>query len=251
MRRVLRGLLWLSMAGCAALAAAWAPDAMAELDFFRATDLRVEGTRRLTVAEVVEAADLPPFASVWDDPTPWILSLRRHPLVLEAGVRPDYPRGLVFTVVEREPVALYPTPLLEPVDREGRILPIDPTEDMLDLPLLDPSRGTNAEGRLTPSELRLLTAEAARLREVDPRFLRTISELGIDARGDLVARVVSNGMVFRFRAPISVERLQRGLDALADAMARNPENSPRSVDLRFADQVVISYSEAMHARGQE
>ena len=251
MRRALRGLLWVTMAVCAGLAAAWAPDAMAELEFFRATDFRVEGNRRLSVAEIVEAADLPPYASVWDDPTPWILSLRRHPLVLEAEVRPDYPRRLVFRVVEREPVALYPTPLLEPVDREGRILPIDPTEDMLDLPIVSPSRGAVSDGRLTPSELRLLTAEAARLREVDPSFLRTISELGIDARGDLVARVVSNGMVFRFRAPISVERLERGLDALADAMVRRPEDTPTSVDLRFADQVVISYSEATQARGQE
>lgn len=251
MRKVLRALLWLGIAAGAALAAAWAPDAMAELEYFRATDLRLEGGHRLTLADVLDAADMPPFASVWDDPTTWVHRIQLHPLVREASIRPEYPNGLVFRVVEREPVALYPTPLLQPIDRDGRILPIDPTESVMDLPILSPYRGEGREARLTPVELRVLTREAARLNDVDPEFLRRVSELSMDPKGDLVATVGSEELVFRFSAWVSAERLQQGWDALADGMARRPEVRAGVVDLRFAGQVVLRYTGSLDLRGQQ
>lgn len=251
MRNAARVVLWLGIAAAAALATAWAPDAMAELEYFRATDFRLEGGHRLTLADVLDAAELPPFASVWDDPTPWVRRIEQHPLVREATIRSEYPNGLVFRVSEREPVALYPTPLLEPIDRDGRVLPIDPTESVMDLPILSPHRGADREARLTPVELRVLTREAARLRDVDPRFLRRISELGMDPKGDLVAVVGSEELVFRFPASISAERLQMGWDALADAMVRRPDERAGVVDLRFAGQVVLRYTHSWNSRGQQ
>jgi cell division septal protein FtsQ len=251
MRKILRVLLWVGIAASAALSAAWAPDALAELEYFRATEFRMEGGHRLTLADALDAAELPPFASVWDDPTEWIRRIQEHPLVLEASVRREYPRGLVFHVVEREPVALYPTPLLEAIDRDGRILPIDPTESVLDLPILSPRRGNDPASNLTPVELRVLTREAARLNDVDPRFLRRISELSMDPKGDIVATVGSEELVFRFSASVSAERLQLGWDALADAMARRPETRAGVVDLRFAGQVVLRYTDSSDLRGQQ
>ncbi len=47
MRRLLRIALWGAVAGGVALAAAWLPDALAELEFFRAREYRVAGTRIL------------------------------------------------------------------------------------------------------------------------------------------------------------------------------------------------------------
>jgi POTRA domain, FtsQ-type len=271
MRSVLRVFLWVGIAAGAALSTAWAPDAMAELEYFRATDFRLEGGHRLTLADVLDSADMPPSASVWDDPTDWARRIQRHPLVLEASVRPDYPNGLVFEVVEREPVALYPTPLLEPIDREGKVLPIDPAASVLDLPILSPHRGVDRKSRLTPVELRILTREAARLNEVAPGFLRRISELSMDQKGDLVATVAtvapgaiaaiaagvatgspggSEALVFRFSVAVSADRLEKGWDAYADATARRPGTTPGVVDLRFAGQVVLRYTDSLHSRGQ-
>jgi cell division septal protein FtsQ len=251
MRRALRVLLWIGIAAGAALSAAWAPDAMAELEYFRATDFRLEGGHRLTLADVLDVADMPPFASVWDDPTGWARRIGQHPLVLEATIRAEFPNGLVFHLVEREPVALYPTPLLEPIDRDGKVLPINPTESVLDLPILSPHRGGDRESSLTPVELRVLTREAARLSDVDPGFLRRISELSMDRKGDLVATVGSEELVFRFSPAVSAERLQKGWDAYADAMVRRPGARAGVVDLRFAGQVVLRYTDSLESRGEQ
>ncbi len=239
MRKLLRVTLWGLVAGGVALAADWLPDALAELEFFRARDYRVTGTRLLQEQQVLAAAAISPLASVFDDLTSIELRLERHPLIRRAHVTAELPRTLVITIEERIPVGFVAGPVLEPVDRDGQVLPLDPVEHRLDLPVLIRAGG---RGALSPTQLRVLAMEVDRLAADDPTFLAAVSEIAIDERGDATA-AVSGDLLLRFRPPLSNRRLRDGLAVLEDAVLRHPEKTAAVLDLRFEDQVVVRYAE--------
>ena len=243
MRKLLRVALWGAMAGGLALAAAWLPDALAELELFRAREYKVVGTRLLEEKQVLAAAEISPFLSVFDDLTPIEQRLAQHPMIRQARVTTELPATLVVTIEERVPVAFMVGPVLEPVDRDGEVLPLDPVEHGLDLPVLT---GAGGRAALSPSQLRILAMEVDRLASDDPTFLAAVSEMAIDASGDataLVTELVSGDLLLRFRPPLSARRLREGLTVLEDAILRRPDEIVAVLDLRFEDQVVVRYAE--------
>ena len=237
-------------AGAVALAADWLPEALAELEFFRAREYRVDGVRLLDDKQVLAVAAISPFVSVFDDLTSIELRLEQHPLIRRAQVTAELPATLVVTIEERIPVGFVAGPVLEPVDRDGQVLPLDPVEHRLDLPVLT---GEGGEAALSASQLRILATEVDRLADDDPTFLAAVSEMSIDDAGDATA-VVSGGLLLRFRPPLSHLRLRDGLAALDDAVSRQTAQTAVVLDLRFEDQVVIRYAEerakAMGQRGE-
>ena len=239
MRKLLRVALWGTMAGGVALAAAWLPDALAELDYFRAREYRVAGARVLDEEQVLATAAISPFVSVFDDLTAMERRLEEHPLIRRARITTVLPTTLVFTIEERTPVAFVASPVLEPVDRDGQILPLSPVDHRLDLPVL---MRVGGRGTLSTSQVQTLAREADRLAADDPTFLAAVSELTIDDGGDATA-VVSGDLVLRFRPPLSHRRLREGLDVLEDAVLRRPDRRASVLDLRFEDQVVVGYVE--------
>ncbi len=239
MRKLLRVAVWGMVAGGVALAADWLPDALAELEFFRARDYRVVGARLLQEEKVLAVAAISPYVSVFDDLTSIELRLEQHPLIRRAHVSTELPRTLVITIEERTPVGFVAGPLLEPVDRDGQVLPLDPVEHRLDLPVLIRAGGGAA---LSPSQLRILAMEVDRLAADDPTFLAAVSEMAIDDHGDATA-VLSGDLLLRFRPPLSHRRLRDGLTALEDAALRHPDQAAAVLDLRFEDQVVVGYAE--------
>jgi len=241
LRKLLRIPLWGMFAGGLVLAADWLPDALAELEFFRARDYRVDGVRLLDEKQVLAAAAISPFVSVFDDLTSIELRLEQHPLIRRAQVTAELPGTLVVTIEERTPVGFVAGPVLEPVDRDGQVLPLDPVRHRLDLPVLT---GAGGEADLSSSQLRILATEVDRLAADDPTFLAAVSEMSIDDSGDATA-VVSGGLLLRFRPPLSHLRLREGLAALEDAVSRQPNRTAAVLDLRFEDQVVIGYAEEL------
>ena len=239
MRKLLRLALWAMVAGGVALAADWLPDALAELEFFRAREYRVAGARLLDKEQVLAEAAIAPFVSVFDDLTSIEQRLEQHPLIRRARVTTELPRTLVVTIEERTPVGFVAGPVLEPVDRDGQVLPLDPIEHRLDLPVLSRiGRGA----ALSPSQLRVLAMEVDRLGADDPTFLAVVSEMAIDDRGDATA-LLSGDLLLRFRPPLSHRRLRDGLTVLEDAVVRHPDQAATVIDLRFEDQVVVRYPE--------
>ena len=239
MGKLLRISLWGLIAGGVALAADWLPDALAELEFFRAREYRVTGIRLLQEQEVLAAAAISPFASVFDDLTSIELRLERHPLIRRARVTAELPRTLVVTIEERTPVGFVAGPVLEPVDRDGRVLPLDPVKHRLDLPVLIRAGG---DGAPSPTQLRVLAMEVDRLAKDDPTFLATVSEMAIDEKGDATA-ALSGDLLLRFRPPLSNSRLRDGLAVLEDGVLRHPDQTAVVLDLRFEGQVVVGYAE--------
>lgn len=244
MRRLLRVGLWLAVALGVALGAAWLPDALAELETFRAKDFEVVGERVLDEKHVLGVASIPSWVSVFDDMGPWETRLESDPLIREAHITRELPATLIVHIEERVPVAFVATPLLEPVDRDGRVLPLDPGEHRLDLPLLRAGPGDGSA--LSSPRVRILAREVERLTADDPSFMAAVSEISLDEEGDCTA-IVWGDIRLLFRPPLSHRRLRDGLSALEDANRRRPELRTSVVDLRYQDQVVVSYE---RRRGQ-
>ena len=223
------------------------PRLLARMDAFRATEFAVEDARFLGVEEALRWARIPSGASVWDDPSAWEDRLRTHPLVEDVEIDRDLPRGLVFRVREKTPVALVPRPTLEPVDGQGRSLPVDPSLHRLDLPVIRPGI-VGGERKISSQELEILAREVARLRTLDPGLVAAISDLALGSRGDVVANLLDPRMELRFRPPLTTLRLQEGMQALAHATERAGADAVRAVDLRYDDQVVVRLADATSSR---
>lgn len=218
------------------------PEALARAELFRVEAVELEGARFLTLDVAIRTAAVAPGASVWDDPAAWESRLEAHPLVRSVRVRRRLPATLVFEVVEEEPVALVPTPLLEPVDREGRFLPLDPAEHPLDLPVVRPAPPASGEAE-PPSEVRIrpLTAAVERM-SVEPAFHRQVSEVAQERDGSLRVRWGADPEVlFLLELPVDPLRIREGMRVLDAALESAPDRRPRAVDLRWADQVLVRY----------
>jgi cell division septal protein FtsQ len=225
------------------LAVAWtvvprAWGAVADLELFRIRQVEVQGLRFAQRSEIVDRLRLTPRNRVWEDPAGWAGRVEGHPLVKQARVRRRVPGTLVIEVVERQPVALAATPTLVPVDAEGKRLPVDPSERRLDLPVLAASKAVPDAG-LLPRSGRTLAAEVGRLEEAHQEFFRRISEVAWEGRNTVVARWTEPKVDFLFPLGVPPHRLQQGMSVLADALSKDSEPSPRTIDLRFADQVVV------------
>ncbi len=240
MRRDVRIIL-----GTVLLAGLWTggsrvAEAVTSLETFRVTDVRISGLETLDRGQILALMDVTHETTVWGDLQDWEDQLERHPLLAEARVRRQMPRTLVVDLVERHPVALAPTPTLEPVDREGAFLPLDPAERRMDLPILDVQEPPAPGSRLLPTRDRVLAAEVARLMDADTSFLQMVSEVSWGpSRATVVARWSEPPVDFLLALGAPASRLREGIAALADAMAREPEQVPAVIDLRYADQVVV------------
>lgn len=241
MHRSIGFLLILLVTVAAAAGLARAPDLLTRMDAFQIREVRLEGARFLTYQEALRTVAVPPGASVWGDLEILEERLRRHPLVLNARVGRRLPDALVLEVEERDPVALVPTPALVPVDAGGRALPVDPAAHRLDLPLIHPRRRALGGGnRLLPAQLRAVARELGRLSAAEPQLTARISEVRW-AEGAVALRLTDPSVDLLFHPPLAPVRLRDGLRALSETRDRWPERDPELLDLRFADQVVVSF----------
>lgn len=235
MRRGFRIALGLTVVAGVLVGGTRMPGLLSRMEYFRLTDFKLEGARVLTLEQVLQHLDIPEGASFWDDPAGWSNRIVRHPMVRSVGLRMRLPRTLVISLEERVPVAFVATPVLEPVDRDGVVLPLDPVARRLDLPVL---QGVEPH----TDELRVLAAEAARLAGTDPRFTAMLSELALDDQGNVLGSFGDETVVFRFRPHLSARRLREGIAVLADARERRTDAVADVIDLRYEDQVVVHYS---------
>lgn len=238
-RRTCRRLLVLGVLAVAGgLLPAWAPALLATLPAFRVQRVEVVGTRYVAPDDVLRLAAIDTAASVWDDPEPWEEGVRAHALIREARVHRRGLRALEIRVVEDRPVALAATPTLVPVNADARVLPLDPAEVGLDLPLIlgEPGEPEIADGWLSGPEVRRLAALVGRLEEYDPGFASQISQLDAMAGGDIEVRMLEAAHCERILLP-GVDPL-RGLRRVEAALGAAGQRIS-TADARFADQVVL------------
>ena len=222
------------------------PAALAKVSTFRATDHEFHGLRFLTDETVLRTAGIGPEANLWDDPSAWEQRLQAHPLVRTASVGRRFPNTLTITVEERTPVGLVPRPTLEPVDREGRALPLDPSRFPLDYPILRPGSvdGVEREEEFSAVQLRELAAAAETIRQ-ESDFWSGVSEVRPGPHGGFEVQWGADGalVLFRMAKPVELRRIREGMAALKDARERTEDRWPRSVDLRFANLVILGWED--------
>jgi cell division septal protein FtsQ len=150
------------------------------LAFFHVSRVTVDGTRYLSPDTVVAHLALDTLHSVWDDPAPLEDRVRALPQVADVSISRKLPGTLVVTVRENPPVALVPGGHgLEVVDSAGRVLPIDPAREALDLPVAN---------QRDPALIRML----GQVRMRHSVLYRRISEVSRDARGDIIILLMAN-----------------------------------------------------------
>ncbi len=219
----------------------WVPQMLATLPAFSVREVVVVGTRYTPPDEIKRLAGIEVDASVWDDPRIWEDRVRQHPMVRDVDVRREGLRTLEIAVVEKRPVALVATPELRPVNGEGRVLPLDPAEAHLDLPVIGGL--ANVEGEVVADagvrELALLLEE---LNRANAEFVSVVSEVSRTPEG-----------AYRFvmlpSADAGVVLLPRedpvlALDRVSIALGHIEDERVAHADARFAGQVVLKRAEA-------
>lgn len=228
-----------ALVGAAALLVAapfLAPKALRHLDVFLVREVEVTGTRLLDPYTLVRAAGLGEASSVFDDPERWMFGVLTLPLVESVEVRRRLPAGVEIRVREVEPVALVTGSTLRPVDASGRLLPLETAGALLDLPLLT---GVEVEaGRVHGVEGVLGTLVA--LRGAAPDLMERVSQVDASpASVRLLFRDLGAEALLPARAtPAEIRQLRL---AVTDLTARGELDTVRRIDLRFRDQVVVSF----------
>lgn len=213
--------------------------ALRELDALRVQRVEVLGTRFLEPYAVVRAAGLDRDASILDDAGAWRAGVLTLPLVQDVETRRKLPATVQLVVTEVEPVALVAAGELRPVDAAGWLLPVDPAGLDLDLPLLSGVDAVN--GRLTAGDGGRHALEVLMtLRRDAPEVAERVSQ--IERQGGML-RVVFRDQAAEALLPLDASGLQvRQLRlAYADLASRGELGRVRRIDLRFRDQVVVSF----------
>ncbi len=237
-RRSRRRLFVVMTAGVLGLAVpVWVPAILATLPAFQVGEVRVVGTRYVAPDEIERIAALTPEASVWDDPFVWEARVRAHPMVREATVRRQGFRALEIAVVEKRPVALVSTPRLRPINADGRVLVLAPSEARLDLPVIGGL--IEIEGDLVvDASIRELANVIDRLDRANAEFVSVISEAGYAKDGGyrfLMLPSAEAEVVFLPRnEPI------RALRRVSLALGQISDPRVARADARFTGQVVLT-----------
>lgn len=235
---------WAHRTGIVAIAAAaiavvvLAPRALRQLDSFRVETVEVTGTRFMEPYAVVRAAGLDRDATIFDDADAWRAGILTLPLVDDVRIRRRIPSTVVLEVREVQPVALVGDERLRPVDAAGRLLPLEPAGIVLDLPVvvgasIEAGRVATPAGASAVATLTALTVRAPELADRISQLQVRPGEIRIAFRGERLEAVLPTH-------PTEVQLLQLRV-AHADLRARGELDQVRTIDVRFRDQVVVSF----------
>ena len=220
---------WPLIGGAALLLSGWfgAPWLGRRLAYFDVRQVEVVGARYVPVKAVMGSLKLPKSASVFDPLGPVAARVQKVPGITEAEVTRRLPGTLVVKVSESVPVALAQTANgLRMLDGAGKVLPFDPSRAAPDLPI-----ATAADAAVA----RLL----GRLREMDPAFYGDV-QAAWRVKEDVVLRLKSYNVWLRASAGEDEIRAIK----LVEADLKRRGRPFAALDGRFADQVVVRWSEA-------
>lgn len=223
-------------AAAGVLSPAWGPLVLRNVPIFGVEEIRVVGARFVADSAVRALAGFGPETSVWDDMDDVEQRVATHPLVVEAHVQRSGLHRVDLIVREVRPVAFVATPTLVPVNADGLELEIDPTEQPVDLPILQGAEVS--KGRIEPETARRALDVLEQVSTLDSAFARRISEFRA-LSGSSVEFVLLPGsplerVVLPFRDPVTAFR--RVGSAIGLAEARGPV---RAADARYENEVVI------------
>lgn len=220
-----------------AVVGGFAPRALRDVEAFRVERVEVLGTRYLEPYAVVRAAGLEAGSSVFDDAGAWRSGVLTLPLVEEVRVRRTLPSLVTLEIRESEPLALVAGAALRPVDARGRILEIDPAGAVLNLPIV--VGAGLAGGRVDAAGTAALNALVA-LHARAPELAARVSQVEVAGAALRLVFRDDRAEALLPLEPTTTQVKQLRL-AYADLAARGELEKVTRIDVRFRDQVVVSF----------
>lgn len=217
----------------------WGPALGRQTDWFDVEQIEVSGASLLPPHEVLRLSGIEEGQSILDDRRVWEIALEQHPAIATARLQRKLPHTLRLRIEEERPVALIGVDTLSLATADGTVLPVDPADVALDLPIvigtLDPD---------TRAATRRALAEVGRLETVDPVFARQVAEIHpLDAGGTTLRLVHAEGdILLPIGEPqLRIEQLRAVLADVASRRGSQEENSAvrAEIDLRFEGQIVV------------
>jgi len=208
--------------------------------------VRIEGLRIVPSEEIFHLAAVPMEKQLYDVKLSEVRDrVRQNPFVKDVAVHRDPPDRILIQVEERVPQAVVAAGRMFYVDAEGMLMPVIRSENAFDLPVITGAaevQQCEIGTHLTHPAIRealLLVMAAQRL---DDALYRRISEVHIEPSGDLLLYTADGGVpVVVGRGDITT-KLER-FDAFWTAVVTSRgAQTLASVDLRFADQVVVRWT---------
>jgi len=237
-RRTRRRLFVALAAGLVGLSVPlWVPRLLATLPAFRVEHVQVRGTRYVAPDEITRLIALEPDASVWDDVEPLEVRVRAHPMIRDAIVRREGLHTLEVVVAEKRPVALIATPELRAVNGEGRVLPLEPSEAELDLPIIQ-GQATLEDEVVEEPLIREIAGVLDALDRSDPEFMSVVSQVGSASDGGYRFLMLPGADAGAVLLPPSDP--VRALRRVSLALGQIDDPRVDRADARFAGQVVLT-----------
>jgi cell division protein FtsQ len=209
--------------------------------FFRVRAIEVRGAQYLRPDEIVARLRVDTSASLWDDLEPLRRRMSAHPQVSSVAIGRRMPGTLVVTIEENLPVALVASPSgLLPYDSLGRQLPIDPSGQGIDLPVV---------ATRDPILLKLVGA----IRSAEPQLFARLEEVRRTGKEEIEITLSRNpaenapgsgdsapnqpkALRVLALAGLSVVRLADIFPVESDLARRQARAA--EIDLRYRDQVI-------------
>ena len=236
---ILLVILFILTIGCGLAAHTWKGD-------LRVARISTEGNKIVTETNILILAAIPKGARLYGvDIRSARLRVLQNPFIRNASVTREAPDGIVITVVERVPIAVLALDKTLAIDSEGVVLPSVMMSGVFDLPVLtgdlpvaECSPGHRIQARAVQEALDILV----NAREVNEELYRLVSEIHIDGENDLVLYTSEAGVPVIFgRGSVPQKLLE--LDGFwKQVVAARSASDLASVDLRFADQVVVRWN---------
>ncbi|HEY3315581.1 MAG TPA: FtsQ-type POTRA domain-containing protein [Bacillota bacterium] len=215
--------------------------------YFRVATVSVTGNVKLSSQEVINAAQLPPKANLWQVKLAEVRQrLAAEPWIKEVAVRREFPGRLIIDIKECEALAAVPNNnTFYLVDADGRVLRLVENLYGLGLPVLTGVKAEEWRVGLSVDET-LLNGALAVIDTFDPDHRSLLAEVHAAPRADGSAEVTvytTDRITVLFGAVPAApdERLKRKIQALVGIVddARASKLRVRLIDLRYDGPPVI------------
>jgi cell division protein FtsQ len=215
-------------------------------DDLQVRQVGIEGVRIVPSADIFHLAAVPMDRRLYDVPLSEVRArVRQNPFVKDAAVLRDPPDRIVIQVEERVPLAVIVTNRMYYVDTEGMVLPLVRSDSVFDLPVITGAANLQqceTGKRLSHPAIReaLLLVRAAQL--LDDGMYRRISEIHIEPSGDLFMYTADAGVPVVLGHGDMTSKLEKFHEFWTTFVTTRGAQALASVDLRFADQVVVRWT---------
>lgn len=172
--------------------------------------------------------------------------VKRNPYFREVAVVRDLPDRILIRVDERVPVAMLIAEKTLYVDAEGVLMPAIRSEYAFDLPVITGAASVQ-ECRSGKSIAHPVLREALQIVLASQRLgnsvSRRISEIHVQPNGDLLLYTAEYGIPVMFGRGNIVDKLTLLEGFWTGVVSSRGGNALRSVDIRFAEQVVARWDQ--------